>query len=53
MDKKIVFNELHASHINWNSLIPEMLDVWRALKITKSDTGVVVVEVDEEPKKEI
>lgn len=45
---EITFTEPHSLHINWNSLIPPMLNVWRDLRVTQSDDGTITVEVIEE-----
>lgn len=47
LHKEYRFADDIGRHVNWNALLPEMLDVWRAVQVTKSDDGDIVVKVIE------
>lgn len=47
MDKEYTFIDKVGRLINWNALIPPMLDVWRAIQATKDNDGNIVVRVIE------
>lgn len=54
MKKEYRFDANQGQYVNWNSLIPMMLDIWFAVKATRDlNTGEVVVKVSEEHKAQV
>lgn len=48
MEKELRFPEPFSKHIDWNTVIPDMVDVWLSVLVTKdSATGEIVVKVVE------
>lgn len=53
MEKEYRFEDKIGRHVNWNKLIPEMVDVWFNVMVTKDiETGEIVVRVVEEKEKQ-
>lgn len=52
MNREYRFTNELVRHINWNSLIPEMVDIWLAVRVVKQDDGGIVVSVDESPNRD-
>lgn len=48
MEKKYTIPQKHAQHINWNSIMPTMLNIWRRVRATETEDGDILVEVIEE-----
>jgi hypothetical protein len=54
VNKEYRFMDDMGHFVNWNALLPSMLDVWRAVQVTKSDDGEIiirVIELDQAPVK--
>ncbi len=48
MEKEMRFQDEVGRYINWNSIIPPMLDVWFKVLVTKDiDTGEIVIRIVE------
>lgn len=48
MEKKYHIPQKHAQHINWNSIMPSMLNIWRRVRATETEDGDILVEVIDE-----
>lgn len=48
MEKQISIPAKHAEHINWNSIINPMLNVWQKVRVTQDEQGDVLVVVLED-----